>query len=237
MTTFIAVHGAWSAGWAWRRMRDELGRRGHMLWTPTWTGIGERRHLAGPHINLSTHIDDLVHHMEVEDHRDVVLVAHSYGGMVATGALGRIADRVSKVIYLDALVPRRGESVFSLFGDEARDRMTAAARELGDGWAIPSNPPPPDTPAKDLEWIAPRRVAQPIGTFSELSPFGYEDITLPRAYIYCLTVGPGDPFRPFAERAERDPNWDYREIDASHSPNITNPSALADLLEELTRDI
>lgn len=236
MTTFVAVHGAWSAGWAWRRMHAELGRRQHQLFTPTWTGIGERRHLAGPTVGLSTHIDDLVNHMDAEDHSDVVLIAHSYGGMVATGAMGRIADRVRHVIYLDALLPRRGQSVFELFGDEARDRMMSAAAASGTWWAIPSNPPPPDTSAEDLDWIAPRRVPQPIATFAEGAPHGIEELTVPRAYIYCLRVGPGDPFGPFAAMTKADPDWSYREIDASHSPNITDPVGLADVLEDLCAD-
>lgn len=236
MTRFVAVHGAWSAGWAWRRMHAELGRRQHQLFTPTWTGIGERRHLAGPTVGLSTHIDDLVNHMDAEDHSDVVLIAHSYGGMVATGAMGRIADRVRHVIYLDALLPRRGQSVFELFGDEARDRMMSAAAASGTWWAIPSNPPPPDTSAEDLDWIAPRRVPQPIATFAEGAPHGIEELTVPRAYIYCLRVGPGDPFGPFAAMTKADPDWSYREIDASHSPNITDPVGLADVLEDLCAD-
>ena len=233
MTTFVAVHGAWSAGWAWRRMRGELRARGHELWTPTWTGIGERRHLAGPTVGLGTHIDDLVNHMEAEDHQEVVLIAHSYGGMVATGAMGHIGDRVSRVIYLDALLPARGQSVFDLFGAEARNRMTEAAVEAGTWWAIPSNPPPPDTDPEDVSWISPRRVPQPIATFAEGCPFGIEDVTVPRAYIYCLRLGPGDPFGVFARMTNADPDWCYREIDASHSPNITDPVGLADLLEEI----
>lgn len=237
MTTFVTVHGAWSAGWAWSKMRREFGRRGHELWTPTWTGIGEKRHLAGPHVDLSTHIDDLVLHMETEDHRNVVLIAHSYGGMVATGAMGKIADRVSKVIYLDALLPAAGQSVFELFGAEARDRMIDAAAASGVWWAIPSNPPPGDTDPADLDWIAPRRVAQPIGTFIEGCPSGVENLAVPKAYIYCLRIGPGDPFGPFAAMAKADSGWDYREIDASHSPNITDPVGLADLLEELVADV
>ena len=80
MARFVVAHGAWSAGWAWKKMRPLCAAAGHELFTPTWTGIGERRHLVGEHVNLSTHIADLVQHMEVEDHSDVVLLAHSYGG-------------------------------------------------------------------------------------------------------------------------------------------------------------
>jgi pimeloyl-ACP methyl ester carboxylesterase len=216
-------------------MHAELGARGHRLSTPTWTGIGERAHLASPSVSLTTHIDDLVMHMEVEDHSDVVLVAHSYGGMVATGALPRLAERVRRVVYLDAVLPERGQAMLDLVAPEARDAILATTEAHGDGWRVPSNPPPPDTSDEDLAWIAPRRVAQPLATFTEACPAGVEDITLPTAYVYCTRVGPGDMFGPFAALARR-LGWPTVEIDASHSPNITAPSLLADTLEALSAD-
>lgn len=235
MTSFVVAHGAWSAGWAWRRMHSELSSRGHRLATPTWTGIGERRHLASADVTLSTHIEDLVMHMEVEDHDDVVLVAHSYGGMVATGALPRLGSRVRRVIYLDAVLPGRGQSMLDLIAPEAREAIETATEAIGDGWRVPSNPPPADTSEEDLLWIGPRRVAQPIGTFREPCPAGVEDVTVPAAYVYCTRVGPGDMFGPFAAAARR-LGWPTVEIDASHSPNITAPSLLADTLEALSAD-
>jgi len=235
MSSFVVAHGAWSAGWAWRRMHVELSSRGHRLSTPTWTGIGERRHLASPAVTLSTHIEDLVMHMEVEDHSDVVLIAHSYGGMVATGAMPRIEGRVRQVVYLDAVLPERGQSMLDLVAPEAREAIIAATEAHGDGWRVPSNPPPADTSDDDLAWIAPRRVEQPLGTFREPCPAGVEDLTLPASFIYCTRVGPGDMFGPFAASARR-LGWPTIEIDASHSPNITAPSLLADTLEALTAD-
>ena len=235
MASFVVAHGAWSAGWAWRRMHAELGGRGHRLSTPTWTGIGERRHLASSAVTLSTHIDDLVMHMETEDHSDVVLLAHSYGGMVATGAMPRIADRVRQVIYLDAVLPGRGQSMLDLIAPVARQAIIAATDEHGDGWRVPSNPPPSDTSEEDLAWIMPRRVAQPISTFSEGCPAGVEEVRVPAAYIYCTRIGPGDMFGPFAASARR-LGWPTVDIDASHSPNITAPSLLADTLEALLAD-
>ena len=114
MATFLIAHGAWSAGWAWKKMRPRLRERGHELWTPTYTGLGERVHLASSDVKLDTHIEDVVKVFEFEDLRDVILVGHSYGGMVATGVADRIPDRISQVIYLDAFVPRNGESLFDL---------------------------------------------------------------------------------------------------------------------------
>ena len=207
---------------------------GHELFTPTWTGIGERRHLVGEHVNLSMHIADLVQHMEVEDHSDVVLLAHSYGGMVATGAMATIEHRIRQIIYLDAFVPERYQSMFDTIDSAGREALLSRVAESGSTpWLVPSNPMPPDTDAADLEWIAPRRVEQPLATFTEPCPFGGSDISVPKAYIYCLRSGPGDMFGLFAERAKTSDDWVYREIDASHSPNITAPSPLLELLEEL----
>ncbi|HTN27273.1 MAG TPA: alpha/beta fold hydrolase, partial [Burkholderiales bacterium] len=102
MAIFLVAHGAWSAGWAWKKMRPRLRERGHELWTPTYTGLGERVHLASNDVRLDTHIEDVVKVLEYEDLRDVILVGHSYGGMVATGVADRIPDRITQVIYLDA---------------------------------------------------------------------------------------------------------------------------------------
>jgi pimeloyl-ACP methyl ester carboxylesterase len=231
MARFVVAHGAWSAGWAWKKMHPLMAAAGHEMFTPTWTGIGERRHLASEQVNLSTHIADLVQHMETEDHSDVVLLAHSYGGMVATGAMAHIGDRVRQVIYLDAVVPERGQSMLDTADPAVRDALMQRVAESGSTpWLVPSNPMPPDTPEEDLEWIASRRVEQPLSTFTEPCPFGATEITVPKAYIYCLKIGPGDMFGRFATQAQASPDWVYREIDASHSPNITAPSELLEML-------
>ena len=98
MTTFVVAHGAWSSGWAWKKMRPLLRSQGHELFTPSYTGLGERSHLANPDIGLDTHIDDVINVLAYEDLRDVVLIGHSYGGMVATGVADRAADRIFHLI-------------------------------------------------------------------------------------------------------------------------------------------
>ena len=103
--TFLVCHGAWSAGWAWKKMHPLMAASGHRLVTPTYTGLGERAHLANPSIDLETHIEDILNVIKYEDLRDIVLVGHSYGGMVATGVADRARDRVTQLIYVDAFVP------------------------------------------------------------------------------------------------------------------------------------
>ena len=120
MATFVVAHGAWSAGWAWKKMRPLLRDKGHELFTPTYTGVGERAHLATPEVGLETHIQDILAVLEAEDLSGIVLVGHSYGGMVATGVADRAASRIAQLIYLDAFVPRSGQSLFDLLTLDAR---------------------------------------------------------------------------------------------------------------------
>ena len=129
MATFVVAHGAWSAGWAWKKMRPRLRERGHELWTPTYTGLGERAHLASPDVNLDTHIQDVCGLLVMEDLRDIILVGHSYGGMVATGVADREAARINRLVYLDAFVPRDGQSALDLHPPEMRERIRSAVLE------------------------------------------------------------------------------------------------------------
>src|SRR6185436_21106805 len=102
MATFVVAHGAWSAGWAWKKMRPLLRERGHELFTPTYTGLGERVHLLTREVDLETHVRDVLGVLECEDLREVILVGHSYGGMVATVVADRAASRIARLVYLDA---------------------------------------------------------------------------------------------------------------------------------------
>jgi pimeloyl-ACP methyl ester carboxylesterase len=233
LATFMIIHGAWSAGWAWKKMRPLMRERGHELFTPTCTGLGERAHLAHPDVGLDTHIADMLAVLEYEDLKDVVLVGHSYGGMVATGVADRAAQRLSQLVYLDAFVPRDGQSVFDLIPAAARERNLAQARSQGEGWQLPANPMPPDTDAADVAWAMPRRRMQPLKTFSTPLRLSGAVESLRRSYIYCTRSGPGDVFRPFAEAARAGNAWRHFELDASHNPHITMPRTLADLLHRI----
>jgi pimeloyl-ACP methyl ester carboxylesterase len=234
MATFLICHGAWAAGWAWKKVRPLMRAAGHEIFTPTYTGLGERAHQASRGVDLDTHIGDVLSVLHYEDLRDVVLVGHSYGGMVATGVADRAAERIARVIYVDAFVPSNGQSLFDLLPAQARAERQKAAQEQGDGWLIPPPPPPADTPAADIVWITARRRWQPVHTFSQ--PIILKNgPTLPRTYIYCTRITPEDRFGPFARRAKSEPGWKYFEIDASHSPNVTAPEALAGLFEQSLR--
>jgi len=232
MATIVVAHGAWSGGWAWRKMRAIWTAAGHEVWTPTLTGLGERGHLASPAVDLETHIRDILGLLDCEDLQEVVLLGHSYGGMVATGVAQRRPERLRRLVYLDALVPQPGASAFELVPAQAAARMRAAAAAEGEGWRIPPNPMPPDTSAEDVLYARPRRLPQPIRTFEQALPM-VAIPALPRVYLFCTRVGPDDTFRPFARRAAAEPGWTLRELDASHSPHVTCPELLAAALADL----
>ena len=229
--TFLVAHGAWQAGWAWKKMHPLLNAAGHRLITPTYTGLGEREHLASPSNDLETHIQDMLAVIKYEDLRDVVLIGHSYGGIVATAVADRVPDRIAQLIYLDAFVLKDGQAPVDL-NPAVRQHMQERAK-AGDGWRVPPNPIPADTSDVDARWIAERRLPQSIKCFETPLRLQNGETTLPRSYIYCTRIAPGDPFRPFAERAKSDSSWRYYEIDASHSPHITAPEALAALLQTI----
>ena len=229
--TFLVCHGAWSAGWAWKKMHPLMQAAGHRLVTPSYTGLGERAHLAHRGIDLNSHIEDMLNVIEYEDISDIVLVGHSYGGMVATGVADRARDKVRQLIYIDAFVPGDGQSLLDL-NESARARMEELARN-GDGWRVPPNPTPEDTPAADLEWLSARRVDMPIECFRTKLKLQGGPLTLPRSYIYASRITPADTFGRFAKMTKGDPAWGYYEIDASHSPNVTAPEALMALLQKI----
>jgi pimeloyl-ACP methyl ester carboxylesterase len=235
MATFVVAHGAWSAGFVWKKMHPLMRANGHTLVAPTQTGLGERVHLASPDVTLSTHIEDLLQVLFHEDLKDVHLIGHSYGGIVATGVADRAPERLAQIIYLDAFIPRDGTNMLELATPESRRRWIEGAEQTGEGWRVPSNPLPPDTSTEDVAWITPRRHPQPLKSMTELLRLTRGETTLPRAYIYCTRFGPGDMFGPYARQAKADPKWRYFEMDTSHSPHVTAPETLASILDELSK--
>ncbi len=229
--TFLLCHGAWGGGFAWRKMHVLMQAAGHRLLTPSYTGLGERSHLANPSIDLDTHIQDILNVIQYEDLRDIVLVGHSYGGMVATGVADRARDRIAQAIYIDAFVPGDGQSLFDL-NEPGRISSQDAAKK-GDGWRIPPMAPPPDTAPADVEWLSPRRGPMPIKCFEQKLKFQGGALTLPRSYIYATPHRAGRYVWAMSRMTKSDPAWRYFEIDASHSPNVTAPEALMALLQKI----
>ena len=231
MATYVLVHGAWSGAHGFRLVRPLLRAAGHEVTTPSLTGIGERVHLTGPHIDLTTHIRDVVNHILYEDLTDIVLLGFSYGGMVVTGALEHISDRVKHLVYLDAFVPANGESLFSMTG------RPAAPLRLGDPWLVPPSPREFDDPEEAAFAIA-RRVEHPVGCFTEPVCLltALEDFPFTRTFIRATAdpTGAGsDVFERMATRYRSSPSWRYREVATNHMVANNRPREFTDLLLEL----
>jgi pimeloyl-ACP methyl ester carboxylesterase len=231
MATYVLVHGAWSGAHGFRRVRPLLTAAGHEVFTPGLTGIGERAHLASPQVTLRTHVQDVVGQVLFEDLRDVVLVGYSYGGMVVTGALAHLADRVRHLLYLDAFVPGDGQSLYDLTG------QPVPAPSVDGTWLVPP-------PAREFEdpavaaFAVPRRTPHPVGCFTEPVRLDrpLEEFPFTRTYVRA-TAGAGGPgsgaFDAAAERARTSDAWRYREVATTHMVPENRPGELAALLLEL----
>ena len=171
MATVVLAHGAWSSAWAWKKVRPLMAASGHQFFTPTYTGLGERAHLANPSNDLETHIQDVLGVIEAEELPDFVLIGHSYGGMVATGVADRARDRIAHLVYLDAFVPKDGESLSDLVPDAQRQRMRDSVK-AGDGWRVAPNPTSGDTLPEDQAWVSRHRLPQSIKCFEQ--PLGLQ---------------------------------------------------------------
>ena len=242
MATFVLVHPAWFGGWCWKKVTPILRGRGHEVFTPTLTGLGERAHLANREVGLGTHIEDVANVLKFEDIRDAILVGNSSGGMVITGVADRMPERIAHVVYLDAFVPEDGQSLFDIVPSERRQPMHELVQKEGDGWLVPRFAPPqwekfvPEawhiTDQSDLRWVLPRLTATPLGHFSEpVRRINTAAERLPRTYIRC-TVFPNPIFDRYAEIAQSGAGWQHRELATSHLPFITNPLELANVLME-----
>ena len=228
--TFVLVHGAWHGGWCWRRVAALLRKAGHDVYAPSLTGLGERKHLASRQIDLATHIEDVVQLLEMEDLRQVVLVGHSYGGMVITGAADRMAWRLSRLVYLDAFVPEDGGCAL----DYVVPARAAAMREQGErtGWVTP---PPMSlwglSATEHLDFVGPREVRHPFGCFTQAVRLTNpaEMGVLPKTFVYCSSPATGT-FDGFAAKYRNDPAWRFHELKTGHDAMILMPEEVARIL-------
>jgi pimeloyl-ACP methyl ester carboxylesterase len=226
MATFVLVHGSSGGGWVWRDTVARLRDAGHAAWAPTLTGMGERVHLAGPETGLDTHVLDVVNVLVYEDLREVVLVGHSYGGMVVTGVAERAPERLAHLVYLDALVPADGQAARDFYPAAVLAGLDATARTSGDGWRLP---PAADAGPRITPHLM-RPLAQPVAVSVPAAA------ALPRSYIACTAHRPDPlllPIAATAARVRRAPGWGYRELPTGHMPMQSAPQELADLLLEL----
>jgi pimeloyl-ACP methyl ester carboxylesterase len=216
---FVLVHGAWHGGWVWRDVIPGLHALGHEASAPTLTGLGERRHIGTGSIGLEDHVEDLVAHIEMEDLRDITLVGWSYGGMVITGALARLSERIRGMVYLDAFVPEDGEAAIDYIPPQNRvswDACRDADRPL---------PPIPlpvfgVTDPALVAFIEPRLAPQPWRTFYQPVKALKSRPDIPMSYVACSGYGQS-PFMARLAEMEADPAMRTIVIDTSHHCMLT----------------
>ena len=236
MTTFVLLHGGGMGGWTWKYVRELLEARGHRVYTPTFTGFGERAHLTGRHVGNTVHVQDIVNVLHYEDLHDVVLVAHSYAGTVAPGVIAQAGDRIASVIYLDAIVPHSGERIASLMGYVPEDQLAGldAMLEAGEGPigsgvdvmqrdAAKTHPHLMD--ADRQQWLLDNLTDQPMRATSCVIPIGAETITKPVDYIAAaITV-----MTAMHHRA-RALGWTIHDHPGDHALLVGDPEGTVDLI-------
>jgi pimeloyl-ACP methyl ester carboxylesterase len=238
MATYVLVHGGGHGGWCYQRVARLLAADGHAVYAPTLTGLGERAHLLSPAIDLDTHIDDIVAVLTYEDLRDIVLVGHSYGGMVVTGVADRVPERIGDLVFLDAATPKNGESLVDVAGP-----MMNAARAFGrveNGIELVLIPDADVnsvsyygiTDPADAAWVNARLTPHPWACFEQPLRLEHEAAlwAIPQSHIVCTSTIPTRDPELIARARAAGRLW---EIDTGHDLMLTEPRAVADALLQI----
>jgi len=233
MTDFVLVHGAWHGAWCWQKILPSLWAKGHRAFPVTLTGVGDREHLMSPTIRLATHIDDVAAVIETEELKRVVLVGHSYGGLLITAAADRYAERIVRLVYLDAIVPHSGESWSSSHDESARQARRAGIARDG------VIPPPPASAfgltGEDAAWVDRRQRPHPGAVYEDVLHFNDARVaSLARTFVDCTS--PALPtIAKSRQRVRSEPGWQVIEIATGHDPMISAPGQLLDILDQAGR--
>lgn len=234
MATFVLVHGSWHGGWCWKKVTPLLQPLGHTVYAPTLNGLGARSHFVECTIDLSTHIAEVANIITYEDLSNVILVGHSYAGMVITGVATQVPERLLMLVYLDAYVPHEGESEFDLWPEEEQEQARVDLEE-GRVFRDPVSPEILGIVDPDLaDWVSRRLTPHPLTTYIDAPPPENElSYKLPRVYIHC-TEGPvASRTLQFADRAMR-MGWRIHHLATGHDAMLTAPNDLADLLHDIS---
>jgi pimeloyl-ACP methyl ester carboxylesterase len=230
LVNYVLVHRLWHGSWSWKRVRDLLTTVGHRVFTPTLTGFGERVHLLSREIDLETHIADVANLMIYEDLQDVVLVGHSYGGIIVRHVADRLSERVRSLIYLDAFVPDHGQSLFDCLPDNG-SAFREVARTAGDGWMVPPLPASVfAVNAADAAWVDRQCTMAPLGILDQPAQLTGACDSISRIGYIRATGHEGkallEPF--YALAGER--KWWRAELPCGHDVMLDMPNELASLL-------
>ena len=242
MANFVLVHGAWHGGWCWRRVLQALTSQGHRVHAVTLTGVGERAHLMSSIITLETHISDVLLAIDAEEMDDVVLAVHSYAGMLGTAVADRQPQRLKHLVYVDAVVPRPGESWGGTHASAVREARLAAAAASPD-YSFPAPDPAIfGLSGADLEWVRRRQTPHPGHTYQAALDFEPARVAaVPRTFVSCIRppLGTIDAIRPRVRDARFwDGAWQAGggvrvvDLETGHDPMITAPAELTRILLE-----
>jgi pimeloyl-ACP methyl ester carboxylesterase len=229
---FVLVHGAWHGGWCYRRTADLLRAKGHRVFTPTLTGLGERSHLFSGQINLTTHISDILNLIRWELLDKVVLLGHSYGGMVITGVADRAADKIASLVYLDAVIPSDNQSLYDLVPPEMLQNQLKSASDHGGVGVPPISAAFFNVNEKDRALVDALCTLQPIGCMNERLKFTGNGIAPVRSKVYVLAEGwgTGPGFRRYYNMVKDDKAWMTHALPCGHDVMLDMPEALAEIL-------
>jgi pimeloyl-ACP methyl ester carboxylesterase len=229
---YVLVHGAWHGGWAWQRVADRLRARGHRVFTPTLTGLGERAHLLRPGIDLSLHVADVVGVIGYESLNDIVLVGHSIGGCIISGVAEAVPQAIRSIVFLDAFIPDDGDATLDLVQPAVREVIEAALKR-GDATIPVRDAAAFRVNEKDRAWVDSLAGPQPIGTMTEkLKLTGARDRIAKKTYIRASGY-PNVSFEKAYARAKADPTWRTYEVPGGHDIMINEPDRLTDILLEV----
>ncbi len=228
--TFLLVHGAWHGGWCWRRVCDQLEKKGHKVFAPTLTGLGERSHLLDPKINLATHITDIVNVIKWEGLSDIVLVGHSYGGMVVSGVAEQMQERIGSFVFLDAFVPENGDSLASL---TPRRKVYEEAVQKGETSTKPVPAAAFQVNEKDRSWVDLMCTPHPILTLTDaITLTGARDRIAKRSYIRA--TGFANPaFDAARDKLKAAGGWRTYDTPCGHDVMVDMPDRLTEILVEV----
>jgi pimeloyl-ACP methyl ester carboxylesterase len=232
MADFVLVHGAWHGGWCWKKLLPDLRAAGHRAFALTLTGLGERAHLMSPVINLQTHVQDVCGLIEHEELQGAILVGHSYAGMVITGVAQQVnTERLSHLVYLDAVVPEPGEAWSS--GHSADTQTARRAMIAQSGQLAPPNPEVFGLQGDDHAWVQRRQTPQPGGCYDSVLHFDRKQVQRwPRHFIDCTS--PALPTIDASRRRVRvEPGWTVHELRTGHDPMVSAPKELLQVLLQL----
>jgi pimeloyl-ACP methyl ester carboxylesterase len=221
MTTYVLVHGAWHGGWCWQRVSRLLQDKGHTVHAPTLTGVGERSHLSNPGINLTTHVLDVVNEIRWKELEDLILVGHSYGGMVITGAAERLPGKIASIVYLDAFLPADGQSLYDILGQE---------HESENGLVRPLPAEFFHVNARDRDWVDRMMTLQSAACFSEKLHVSGALASIANKTYVMAKQGALPPIEANSARLSNDPAWRCRELDCGHDVMIDKPEEVVRIL-------